>query len=401
VELRANVSAAIEEERPHFVIVGPEEPLAHGIVDYVLQTYGIPSVGPTMSLAKLESSKSFTRKLLAKHGIPGNPIHKLFDSTLGLEQYLNELGEFVVKPDGLTGGKGVKVFGVHMHTVREALDYCEELFAIPDAKILIEEKLDGEEFSLQSFSDGSYVLHTPPVQDHKRAYDGDTGPNTGGMGSYTCPDHSFPFVEASAVDFARDVNRRVAEALHKETGEKYKGVLFGGFMVTKDGVRLLEYNARFGDPEALNVLSLLDGDFLEICEGIINETLDTVTAQFKKSATVCKYIVPQGYPSKPVANARIDLSAVPAESDHLRIYRSAVREVPGSPKELILTGSRAVAFVGIADTLFEAEAIAESAAAAVRGPVYHRKDIGTSALVDKRIAHMADVKQRARVPIQS
>jgi len=131
--------------------------------------------------------------------------------------------------------------------------------------VVIEERLDGEEFSLQSFCDGKHVKHMVVVQDHKRASEGDTGPNTGGMGSYSCENHSLPFLLPDQLREAQAINEAVAGALLKETKQKYKGVLYGGFMVTRDGIRLIEYNARFGDPEALNVLSLLRTDLVDVC----------------------------------------------------------------------------------------------------------------------------------------
>jgi phosphoribosylamine---glycine ligase len=390
------VSAAVGRQHPDFVVVSPEAPLALGVVDHLWSRHQIPSVGPTQRLARLESSKAFTRTLLATYGIPGNPRYRVFTSADAIDTtikaYAEELGAFVVKPDGLTGGKGVKVWGDHLHSIAEALDYCRELLSVPEARVVIEEKLDGEEFSLQSFCDGTHVVHMPLVQDHKRAYDGDTGPNTGGMGSYSCADLSLPFVSADVLAAARDINARIPDALFRETGERYKGVLFGGFMATKHGVRLLEYNARFGDPESLNVLSILETDFADICEAIIHGTLDTLPVRFRSAATVCKYIVPQGYPNKPVSGdqARVDLSNVPQESANLRIYHAAVEPASANANsnDVVMTGSRAIAFVGIADTLPEAEAITERACDAVQGKVFHRKDIGTAALVQKRIDHM-------------
>jgi phosphoribosylamine---glycine ligase len=385
------VSAAVQglAQRPDFVVVSPEAPLALGVVDHLWLHHRIPAVGPTQRLARLESSKAFTRTLLEKHGIPGNPRHRVFRAIDGVDACLREIGEFVVKPDGLTGGKGVKVWGDHLHSIDEAIDYCRELLSVPDAQIVIEERLDGEEFSLQSLCDGTHVVHMPLVQDHKRAYEGDTGPNTGGMGSYSCADLSLPFVSAEVVEAAREINARIPRALLEETGEPYKGVLFGGFMATKDGVRLLEYNARFGDPESLNVLSILDTSFVDICQAIIDGTLDSLDVRFRRAATVCKYIVPQGYPGAPVTGAIVDLSQMPKESASLKIYNAAVEPAPGgAANQLVMTGSRAIAFVGIADTLPDAEAIAERAVNAVQGKVFHRKDIGTAALVQKRVDHM-------------
>ena len=383
-QARENILRQAREQRPDFVIVGPEEPLAEGIVD-ALQELGIPCVGPTKSLARLESSKSFTRELLSRHRIPGNAKYKVFKSTEGIQEYLNHLGTYVVKPDGLTGGKGVKLSDEHLFSTQEAVGYCEELFRAGHPAVIIEEKLDGEEFSLQSFCDGTHVVDMVVVQDHKRAFDGDTGPNTGGMGSYSCEDHSLPFLLPGHVQEASAINAAVAAALRKETGQKYKGILYGGFMATRDGIRLLEYNARFGDPETMNVLSLLETDLVDICEAIIEEKLHELPIRFQRKATVCKYVVPEGYPENPVKGAPIDLRGVPKESSSFRMYKAAVEE---RGEELYMTGSRAIACVGIGETLAEAERIAEQAASSIRGPVFHRRDIGTRDLIQKRIEHM-------------
>lgn len=388
-EVRLSLQMLIRNnQKPDLVVCGPEEPLAEGegIVNWLRREFEISCVGPTKELAKIESSKSFTRALLAKHGIPGNPEFRIFNELTGIESYLKELGSFVVKPDGLTGGKGVKVFGEHLYSIKEALLYCEEVFDEGHPSIVIEEKLNGEEFSLQSFCDGTHLVDMPVVQDHKRAHTGDTGPNTGGMGSYSCENHSLPFLSQDELRQASAINKLVAKALLKETGKPYKGILYGGFIVTRKGIRLIEYNARFGDPEALNVLSLLRTDFIDVCEAIIQGTLDKLTVRFEKLATVCKYVVPKGYPENPVKDKPIDLSRVPPNSKKLRRFYASVDE--GDDGVYRLSGSRAVAFVGMGANVAEAEQIAENAAKAVKGPVYHREDIGTSELIAKRVAHM-------------
>jgi len=382
------VAAYARRVKPDFAIIASEDPLAAGVVD-ALRKIGVPCIGPTQHLARLESSKSFTRNLLAKYGIPGNPIYRRFQDDNGLSEFVHELGDFVVKPDGLTGGKGVRVMGDHFTTIDKGLAYCQELFA-QGGSLVIEEKLDGEEFSLQSFFDGRHIAHMVPIQDHKRAYEDDTGPNTGGMGSYSCADHLLPFLRAEELKAAEDINRRVGEALLEETGEEYKGILYGGFMLTRGGLRVIEYNARFGDPEIMNIASLLDTDFIEICLAIINGTLDRLPVQFRHQASVCKYIVPKGYPNKlpKGMDTRIDIQAAlttPDYGNRLRVYYSAINEEDGA---ITLTDSRSLAFVGVADTLAEAERIAETAASAVKGNVFHRKDIGTPQLIRKRIEHM-------------
>jgi phosphoribosylamine--glycine ligase len=381
------VAKIVRGLNPDFVLIGPEEPLAAGVVDE-LRKFGIPSVGPTRKLAQLETSKSFTRELLTKYAIPGNLKYRVFRGLEGIEGYLQSMDSFVLKPDGLTGGKGVKVFGEHLHSVAEGVGYCAELFGARQPAVVIEEKLDGEEFSFQSFFDGKHIVHTIPVQDHKRAKEWDTGPNTGGMGSYSCPDHLLPFLSHDHVRQAGEINRRVGEAVSREIGEPYKGILYGGFMLTKDGLRVIEYNARFGDPEVMNVLPLMDTDFVALCKAVIGGTLDRLMVRFKRQATVCKYVVPESYPGKSDVNGEIKLDGVmklPGLKDRLRMYYAAISEQDG---RLFLTGSRAVAFVGIADSLIEAEKIAEEAASLVEGPVFHRRDIGTAEQIQKRVDHM-------------
>jgi phosphoribosylamine--glycine ligase len=382
LELVRQVAA---EQKPIFALVGPEEPLKAGVVD-ALEEMGIPCVGPRKVLAKIEWSKSFARELLTKYMIPGNPNYKVFHTLDGIQDFLKELGTFVVKPDGLTSGKGVRIFGEHLHSFAEAEDYARQIIE-SGQPVVIEEKLDGEEFSLQSFCDGTNVVNMPVVQDHKRAFDGDTGPNTGGMGSYSCADFGMPFLTKEDVREAGRINQAVVHALRQETGEAYKGILYGGFIAARDGVRLIEYNARFGDPEAMNVLPLLKTDFVAVCEAVINGNLDELDVAFDKKFTVCKYVVPRGYPTSPEKD--LPIKNIPTQLENLKVYYAAVNE---TDCEVRLTGSRAVAFVAIGDTMDEAERIAEEAAGKVTGPVRHRSDIGTCRLIEKRIKHMSDIR---------
>lgn len=377
--------------KPDFVLISPEDPLFAGVVDK-LESHGIPCVGPTKAFARLEWSKSFTRELLSKYNIPGNVEYRVFKKLDGLESYLRELGDFVVKPDGLTSGKGVKVSGEHLHSVEEAVEYASSILNTGHDSVVIEEKLDGEEFSFQSFCDGEHVVDTVAVQDHKRAYEGDKGPNTGGMGSYSCEDRSLPFLSEEDIQAASEINAAVAIAIREELGGKgFKGILYGGFMVTKNGVKLIEYNARFGDPEAMNVLPLLETDFIDVCEAIINGTLDDLPVTFKRKATVCKYVVPEGYPDKPKEENLLPSDNIPESTDSLKIYYAAINQKEDG--KLYLTGSRAIACVGIGDSLKEAEKIAEDAANKIEGRVFHRKDIGTSGLVQKRINHVRKIME--------
>ena len=372
-----------------FAVVGPEDPLNLGAVDALLAA-GIPAVGPKKSLSRLETSKSFTRDLVRKYNIPGNPRYETFTRPDGIEAFLRDLPAVVVKPDGLTGGKGVKVQGDHFQTKEEAFEYCREVLREHPA-VVIEEKLEGEEFSLQCITDGRAVVATPPVQDHKRRFVDDRGPNTGGMGSYSDADHSLPFMRPEDVQAGLAITQKVAEAIYRETGEYYKGIMYGGFMITRDGVRLVEYNARFGDPEAMNILPLLRTDFVEVCRAVVHGTLDRLAVEFEKKATVCKYIVPKAYglpkdhPDAKSTSAKIEVGDVGSA----RLYYASVDKKADG---LYMTASRAIGVVGIADSLDEAEKIAESAITAVKGPVDHRPDIGTRALIQRRIDHMKKIR---------
>jgi phosphoribosylamine--glycine ligase len=314
------------------------------------------------------------------------PKFKVFESLEGVREFIEELNpNIVIKPDGLTGGKGVKVQGDHFNTEEEAYKYCEEVLK-EHAAVVIEQKLEGEEFSLQSLTDGKHVLDFPPVQDHKRAYVDDKGPNTGGMGSYSTG-RLLPFMTEQDLIQAHEITSLMTEAIYKETGKYYKGVMYGGFICTKDGVKLIEYNARFGDPEAMNVFPLLKSDFVEICNAVINLTLDKIRPEFSQDSTVCKYAVPEGYPAYPVVNQKVDLSKVGKKA---RIYYASVDQKEDG---LYMSSSRAIAFVGIHPDIAEAEIISEYAVARVKGPVFHRKDIGTKELIEKRIMHMRELRK--------
>jgi len=370
-----------EKKAADLAIIGPENPLAIGVAD-ALWDVGVKVVGPMKDLAQIETSKAFARDLLTDYNIPGNPKYKTFSSLGGVTEFLNELGEnYVVKFDGLAGGKGVKVSGDHLHSHDDAKVYCQELVE-KGGIFVIEEKLIGQEFSLMSFCDGEALKHMPAVQDHKRAYDGDTGPNTGGMGTYSDGDHSLPFLTKNDINQAHEINIATAKALKNKFGYGYKGVLYGGFIATADGVKLIEYNARFGDPEAMNVLSLLESDFIEICNGITDCRLNQINVRFKNKATVCKYAVPEGYPDNPVKGEAIDLSNI--DNPDTLFYAS----VDIHNGQLIEAGSRTVAVVGIAETISAAEQIAEKEVSTVGGPLFHRADIGTDVLVQQRVEQM-------------
>ena len=372
-----------------FAVIGPEAPLVVGIVD-ALEKGGIPCVGPKIEAAQIEGSKIFMRGLLEKYKIPSNVKSKMFDSMDGIESYIKELGEelIVVKPEGLTGGKGVKVYGDHLFTKNDILTYCEELV---DGKnrLIIEEKCEGEEFTLQTFVDGKTIIGSPLVQDHKRAYEDDKGPNTGGMGSYSMEDHLMPFITEDDVKEALSDMKKTVAAVKAETGVEYKGFLYGQFMKTTKGLKLIEFNARFGDPEAMNVLPLMKTNFVDICWGIINGNLPE-SAEFEKKATVCKYLAPEGYPVSPKRDELIKINKEKLEEVGARYYYASIYR---EGNNIYTTSSRAIGILGISDSLEEAEKIAEKGVGCVKGKLFHRKDVGTQKILQKRIDHMKSLSK--------
>lgn len=381
-------NAAIVEFAKKFnvdlAVVGPEAPLVNGVVD-ALEAADVSCASPTKACAQLEGSKSFTRELIAKYNLDGNPGFRTFTTPDGMMEFAQELGQIVVKADGLHGGKGVWVQGDHFENLEEGVAQAKKFLA-SDGSVVIEEKLVGQEFSLMSFVDGETVVDMPPIQDHKRAHDGDTGPNTGGMGTYSTG-KNLPFLNDADLKIAHAITVQVANALKEELGQPFKGVMYGGFMAVKNGVRLIEYNARLGDPEAMNALSLLETDFVEVCQAIANGTLSELEVKFSDQATVCKYVVPKGYPTDPVRGEELIVGELP---DGANVYFASVDQ--GSDKRLIMTGSRAAAFIGVGEALQEAEQLAQKGVEQAEGPIFYRTDIGTKAVVEKKVEMMREVR---------
>lgn len=360
-------------------IIGPEAPLEAGVVDALCEM-GIRCIGPTRAAARIETDKAFCRDLMKRHTIPGCPDYCVFHDTASAEAFLiAHERDYAIKPIGLTGGKGVRIMGEHGD--RNAL--IEYIRSLQDG-IVIEERLIGEEFTLQAFSDGKTLVPMPLVQDHKRAYEGDKGPNTGGMGSYSLQTHSLPFVTQTDYKQALGIMQKIIDALAEEE-TPFCGILYGQFMNTSRGPMVIECNARFGDPEAMNVLTLLDSDPFDLVTAITEGTLDSFEVRFKKMATVCKYLVPQGYPDNPQPG-------MPVSIGHYHPASLYYANVGWREGEIVTASSRTLAFVGTGNTLAEAELQAENAARSVNGEVWYRHDIGTETVLQKRIAHMQEIR---------
>ncbi len=384
------VSKYAMENNIEIAVIGPEAPLGKGIVNE-LEKNGIKCVGPNIEAAKIETDKSFMRNLFENYNIEGSLIYKVFDNYEDIEKFLDDFDrDAVIKPVGLTGGKGVKIVGEHLKDNQEAKEYAKEVM---DTKmggfpqVIIEEKLVGEEFTIQAFSDGKNLAPMPAAQDHPYAFEGGKGPITGGMGSYSNKDGLLPFLSEEDYGKAVEIMEKTIKAIAKEASP-YKGILYGQFMLTSDGPRLIEYNARFGDPEAMNVLPLMKTPMIEVCKSIVDGNLGNV--EFEPYSSVCKYIVPDGYPETKYANEEIVVDEAKIESIGAKVYYAAVNQKEDG--KVYTSSSRAIGVVGIADSIEESEKIAEEACKYVKGNLYHRKDIGKESLIQQRIEHMKEIR---------
>lgn len=382
-------------ERVEAAVIGPEGPLAAGVAD-ALRAAEVPTVGPDRAAARIESSKVFCRELLARHAVPGQPLVAAPVSVEEVDRAVAEFpGPFVVKPSGLTAGKGVWVQGSDFAEAKEGGVYAKSI-VLQGGRVLLEERLEGEEFSQLAFVTDSGLYPMPAVQDYKRGLEGDQGGNTGGMGSYSQRDHLLPFLSASDRDRAVAILKGTVEALRAE-GLSYRGVLYGGFMLTTRGPVLLEYNARFGDPEGINVLTLYEeGDFSDLLAGVANGRVDPTLVRFRPRATVVKYLVPPGYGrvARPGGVLSIDEGAIEAAGVH--VYFGAV-EAAG-PGAVRLGASRGLALVGEASAIHEASHRVEMALPYVKGDYYVRHDIASLEDLARRREHMRHLLAPAAKP---
>ncbi|WP_306057848.1 phosphoribosylamine--glycine ligase [Natronococcus wangiae] len=367
-----------EEVEATIAVVGPEAPLEAGVADE-LEAAGIYAFGPKAEDARIETDKAFQRRFMAEHDVPGCPDFETFVDAEAACDFVDEYdGDLAIKPAGLTGGKGVKVIGDQV-TAEEGKEYIRDS---DYDRIVLEERLIGEEFTVQAFVANDEVRTAPAVQDHKRAYEGDEGPNTGGMGSYSDATFELPFMTEADYAEAVSIIKGTVDAL-----EDYRGILYGQFMLTAEGPKVVEFNARFGDPEAMNTLPVLETDLLEILtaarDGDRLPDLD-----FASRATVCKYAVPEGYPTDPEAGAKVQVDEESA-GDALLYYASVDERDDG----IYTTTSRSFAVVGLADSITDAEEIAEDALAVAGEEGLHvRHDIGKPDLVQQRIDHVNELR---------
>ncbi len=387
-----------------FGIVGPEGPIIDGIRDVVEKETKIRMICPAKEYA-IERSKVLQRHLLEKCCPDANPRFKVFDpkDRPGKDElrkdvwaWLDELeNNAVVKPDAPATGKGVGVWGDHFST-REQL-FAHFLTCYEHGAVIIEEKVEGEEFSLQFFSDGKHLIATDAVRDYKRAFDGDLGANTGGMGSYKDAGNRLPFMDQKDWDDALEIGKKIFDEL-KGDGDSpsLRGIpLYMAYTCARDGVKVFEINSRPGDPEMINLLPVLKDDFVDVCFRMLDGTLTGLN--FARKASVVTYAVPMtygGYRKKFSGDNKVDLSKA---YELGKKYHDSIRIYPGSMelrgKETRALGSRAVCAVGIGDDIEDARNISLDGIASIDGALWNRWDIGSEGHIKKSIEHMKSLRR--------
>ena len=376
-----------------FVVIGPETPLMEGVVDS-LRSVGIPTVGPTRTQARIEGDKSFMRWLLRERVGWGSPGWQLVTSRQEAAEFISMAGEIVIKPVGLTGGKGVQVMGVHTSTVAETLDEID-IWLEQDGRVLLEEKLVGEEFSRMAFISDNVIVPMPVCQDFKYAYDGDQGGMTGGMGSYSMLNGSMPFIKERDLEDADRLMAETVKALFNETGQAYCGFLYGQFMASADGIRVIEFNARLGDPEAINVMSLLEGDAALLFASLANGELDERQVGFKSQASLCKYLVPEGYPVDSGDPLIFSLEKDAIVDDGFSVIYASVERLGDRFRTL---GSRTLAIVGLGASPGEISRRMEGLMEVIEPDgLRHRRDVGDTQVIQNKVQRMGVIRGEAAV----
>ncbi|WP_418864263.1 phosphoribosylamine--glycine ligase [Slackia exigua] len=336
------------------VVIGPEAPLVAGVADAV-RAAGIPVFGPNADAARLEGSKSFSKEFMIRHGLP-TARYRACDCEADALAFVRETGApIVVKADGLAAGKGV-VVADDLEEAEEAVHDCfAGAFGTAGSSVVIEECLAGPECSMLAFITDGEAVCMPCAQDHKRAFDGDRGPNTGGMGAYS----PVPAVDDALETRMADIMRTAAAATKEEFGAGYRGVLYGGFMLTEEGPKLLEFNARFGDPETQAVLARFDGDVLDAFLAVAEGRAGDVRPSWSDKVSVCVVLASGGYPGS-YEKGKVILGIEEAEEmDGVLVFQAGTSY--NADDELITSGGRVLNVVALADSFEEARELAYEA----------------------------------------
>ena len=379
------ISNFAEQNSIDLAFVSSDEPLAAGVVDALLAK-GIRTVGPTRAGAQIEWDKEYAMNLMAQQFPAVTPKFWVVHDTSSLSMAIAEVRlsglDIVVKPQGLTGGKGVKVMGAHLQDLDAAHRYAQELLAErPSESVVLMEKVDGVEFTIMILTDGVSVVGAPATYDYPYRFEGDSGPGTGGMGAFSNSDQPLPFMSQAHYDECLDVAKGILKAM-KEDGRRFNGVLNAGFFITKNGIKFLEFNARFGDPECMNIMTSIDSSLLALLEDIEAQKLTEQSVKFSGQATVVKYLVTPEYALEPGKkhDFSIDVGAIESKGLHV-FFSAAVRNDAGGFSTV--GNSRCVAIAARGNTIPSAAALVESAIQQYfSGPLQWREDVGAESYID-------------------
>lgn len=373
----SNQQALLEfaiKEKIDITVVGPEAPLAAGIVD-LFEEHGLKVFGPRQAEAQLESSKAFSKELMRKYGIPTAAYESFSEADKAVEYIKKKGAPIVVKASGLAAGKGVIV----AQTEEEAVAAVEtimkdEKFGDAGEKVVIEEFLEGEEATILAFCDGKTIVPMIASQDHKPAYDGGKGPNTGGMGAYA----PAPVVtENIKKEFETEIMEPTLKALQSE-GLDFKGIIYFGLMIKEGKAKVLEYNVRFGDPEAQVVLPLLETDLVEIMEAVLKEKLDQIEIKWKPKKALCVVMASGGYPVEYEKGKEITGIKEAATEQDIIVFQAGTRL---EANKLLTDGGRVLAVTALGDSFQEVIDKAYQGVEKIHFEDYHlRNDIGQKAL---------------------
>ena len=373
---KETVANFIKENKIEVCLISSDNLLQDGLID-IAKDLGLKTFGPTSKGAKIEWSKTYALSIVEK--LAPEMIIKNYNIT-SIEELKNIIDtynddSFVVKPEGLTGGKGVKVGGIHFKGKKEGFEYAKSCLEI-SGNVIIQDKIEGREFTVMALTDGENIVVTPTTFDYPYRFDKDKGPGTGGMGCLSFKDGMLPFLEQKDIDKCSKLIKETLKYINKDSLE-FNGVIYGGFFKTKNGIKFIEFNSRFGDPEALNVLNSLETPFTEVMQNIFNKTLSTENCKFKKECTFTLYIVTKEYAVENRKEPLIfTINREEIEKQGVKIYFANTKHLDGN-KYSSVSNSRLFGLTTSAKTLQEArEKVYNSIKGNMDEKLDYRTDIG-------------------------
>ena len=377
---------AQKNHRMDYAFINSDQPLANGVVDRLLER-GIKTIGATRAAARIEWDKVYSMDMMNRVCRRFTPFYRIVRRQ---DQVVAAVAEFerkgmgiAVKPQGLTGGKGVKIMPEHLQTYDDSIEYATNLLETRHGEgVLLVERLDGIEFTIMGITDGEHLVIPPASYDYPFRHEGDRGAGTGGMGCFTNSEKRLPFMSEQDLDDCRQIMQRIIDEMRK-AGSRFNGVINGGFFKTQAGIKFMEFNGRFGDPEGLNILSILETSFSDLLVHIWNGTLSDKAVSFAKKASVVKYLVAKEYPEKSPEPVTFDMDEKAISDLGVKIFFASCERLK-SGTYTTLGRSRVVAFSATADSIEQAaERVNRAIDNHTVGNLEYRHDIGSRENLEK------------------